>query len=312
MKIISDWQNAPPLEESRVVMTIGTFDGLHLGHRFLLKEVIKKAKLKDASSLLLTFEPHPLSVISPNSAPQVLTTFRQKAELLGESGLDILGCVRFTESISLMRAEDFLNEIVSSKANLVEIMIGSDFRFGRNAEGHVELLSDWAKHRGVILEIAPLQVAPTGETLSSSHVRGLIRIGLVEAAAKILGGNYKIDGKVITGAKRGGTLGFPTANLGEVNQLIPGPGVYAVRAHLRGKVYPAMTSVGNNPTFKNRNLTVETFLFDFSDNFYGEDLGLEFVSRIRDMIRFDSPESLAGQLNKDEKKARAVLGVPKR
>jgi riboflavin kinase/FMN adenylyltransferase len=309
MQIISDWQNSPPLDKSPVVMTIGTFDGLHLGHRFLIQEVIKKAKSKIAASLLLTFEPHPLSVISPNSAPQVLTTFRQKSELLLDSGLDVLGCVHFTESLSLMRAEDFLNEIISSKANLTDILIGSDFRFGRNAEGHVELLSDWAKGRGVTVEIVPLQVSPSGETLSSSHVRGLIKIGLVEAASKILGGNYKIEGKVVTGAKRGGSLGFPTANLGDVSQLIPGPGVYAVRAFVKGRVYPAMTSVGDNPTFKNRNLTVETYLFDFSDDIYGEDLGLEFVARIRNMIRFDSPESLAGQLRKDESKARCVLGA---
>lgn len=309
MKIIQDWQNTPPLAEPRIIMTIGTFDGLHLGHHSLIKQVISRAKAKDASSLLLTFEPHPLVVLSPHSAPHVLTTFEQKCKVLEEWGIDILGCVRFTETLSSLGAEVFLTDVINPKVNLKDIFIGSDFRFGRNAEGHVGVLLNWAKKHSVSVQTVAIQKSSTGESLSSSHIRGLLKVGLVDSVSKLLGRNYRIDGTVIEGAKRGGALGFPTANLGEINQLIPGPGVYAVNAFLKGKSYPAMTSIGNNPTFKNQYLSVETFLIDFSSDFYGEKLGLEFVSRIRNMIRFESPASLVEQLKKDELKVRKVLKI---
>ncbi|MDR2350946.1 MAG: riboflavin biosynthesis protein RibF [Deltaproteobacteria bacterium] len=307
MKILSDWQNAPPLTEPRVVMTMGTFDGLHLGHQFLVREVMRKAREKDAASLLLTFEPHPLAVLSPSSAPLALTTFEQKSRVLSGLGIDVLGCARFTEELSAIPARAFIDEVILPKANITDIFIGPDFRFGRNAEGHAGLLKEWAGSRGVRCEEVPVQTALSGETLSSSRVRGLIKVGLVESAAKLLGRNYVIEGKVVTGARRGGKMGFPTANLGEIKQLIPGPGVYAANALLRGKSRPAMTSIGNNPTFKNQYLSVETYVLDFKDDFYGEDMGLEFAARIRDMIRFDSPEALVERLKKDESEARGVL-----
>ncbi|MDR2461035.1 MAG: riboflavin biosynthesis protein RibF [Deltaproteobacteria bacterium] len=308
MKIIDDWQNDASLKGDRVVMTIGTFDGLHLGHQALIREVMKSAGEKKASSLLLTFEPHPLSVLSPNFAPETLTTFAQKSEILSAMGLDILACLRFTEAFSTISYKDFLEECLYPKADILEISIGPDFSFGRNAEGNLELLSSWAKEKGIAIRTLPIQMTQRGESLSSSHVRGLIKVGLVESASKLLGRPYKIEGTVISGAKRGRHLGFPTANLGTLEQLVPGPGVYAVKACLRGKILPGMTSIGNNPTFKNQYLTVETYIFDFSEEFYGERLGLEFISRIRNMIRFDGPESLVSQLIDDEKKARLVLG----
>jgi riboflavin kinase/FMN adenylyltransferase len=291
-------------------MTVGVFDGLHLGHRFLLERVITRARELDVSSLALTFEPHPLAVLSPAAAPEALTTFDQKAALLESMGLDVLGRLVFDEALGDTGPREFLEKAVAGRAGARDIVTGPDFRFGRGAEGHFGLLSAWARSRGITVEACPARTGVEGEDLSSSRLRGLLKVGHVEAAAKILGRPYRLDGEVVTGRQRGRTLGFPTANLGGAAQLVPGPGVYAVMAVFRGRSLPAMTSIGHNPTFKGGELTVETFVFDFHEEFYGERLGLEFIRRIRNMIRFDSPQSLAAQLARDEDKARAVLGAP--
>jgi riboflavin kinase/FMN adenylyltransferase len=200
--------------------------------------------------------------------------------------------------------------VLAPRVKPVEIFIGPDFRFGRDAEGNFEMLSAWAKGKGAVLNSVLIQHAENGEIYASSLIRGLLKMGHVESAKRLLGRPYRISGEVIYGKHRGRTLGFPTANLGKVEQLIPGPGVYAVMAKLRGKSYPAMTSIGNNPTFKGQYLTVETYLFDFNDDFYGESLSLDFIRRIRGMIRFDSSEALMNQLKDDEEQARAYLSSP--
>ncbi|MDR2199974.1 MAG: bifunctional riboflavin kinase/FAD synthetase [Deltaproteobacteria bacterium] len=307
MRLISDWLKDAPVPGPDAVLTIGVFDGLHRGHQYLINEVIQRARDLEVNSLLLTFEPHPLSVLSHKYAPDILTTFGQKKEVLEGMGLDILGCLRFNEALAKTSAEDFLNSVVSPSVQPTEILIGSDFHFGRNAEGSLSLLSSWAKKRGIGLTAVDIQYSSGGEIFASSHVRGLLKMGHVESAAKLLGRPYRLTGEVITGQKRGRTLGFPTANLGKVGQLIPGPGVYAVKAILRGVERSAMTSIGNNPTFKGQYLTVETYIFDFEGEFYGEELSLDFMRRIRGMIRFDSAAALTLQLKADEKQARAFL-----
>ncbi|MDR2613061.1 MAG: riboflavin biosynthesis protein RibF [Deltaproteobacteria bacterium] len=307
MLTVPDWLAEPAGQSLRTVLTFGVFDGLHLGHQFLVERVIRLAREKRCSSLVLTFDPHPLSVLSPSAAPEVLTTFGQKAEILSAMGLDALGCLVFDETLSDTGPAEFLEMAVTRRTEALAIVTGPDFRFGRGAEGHFGLLSSWARARGIAVEACRDQTAPGGEDLSSSHLRGLLKVGHVEAAAKILGRPYRLDGEVVPGQRRGRTLGFPTANLGQILQLIPGPGVYAVRALFRGESRPAMTSIGHNPTFRGGSLTVETFVFDFHEEFYGERLGLEFIRRIRDMIRFDSAQSLAEQLRRDEAKARSCL-----
>jgi riboflavin kinase/FMN adenylyltransferase len=258
----------------------------------------------EVDSLLITFEPHPLSVLSNKYAPDILTTFEQKREILSHMGLSCLACLRFTKELAALGADDFLNTVLAPRLQPMEIFIGADFRFGRNAEGNYDMLAAWAKNKGAVLHSVEIQHAKNGETYASSHIRGLLKMGHVESAKRLLGRPYRIGGEVISGMKRGRALGFPTANLGKVEELIPGPGVYAVMAKLRGKSYPAMTSIGNNPTFKGQYLTVETYIFDFNDEFYGEYLSLDFIRRIRGMIRFDSGESLKAQLKKDEEEAR--------
>jgi riboflavin kinase/FMN adenylyltransferase len=307
MLIIPDWLSAKPL--GRTVLTIGVFDGLHLGHQSLIQRVISRAESLKAMSLALTFDPHPMAVLSKAAAPEVLTTFDQKAVLLEAMGLSALGRLCFNQELSNLLPLDFLNNVIAKSMNLQEFYVGPDFHFGRNAEGNISLLQKWASTLGHPVNVRPITMVkgPNDEDYSSSHLRGLLKVGLVEEAAKILGRPYLISGEVIAGQARGRQLGYPTANLGRVPQLIPGPGVYAVRAYLGGLTLFGMTSIGHNPTFKSQFLTVETFIFDFSQDFYGQILRVEFLTRLRDMVRFDSVESLVRQLGDDEKMARGVL-----
>ncbi|MDR3154944.1 MAG: bifunctional riboflavin kinase/FAD synthetase [Deltaproteobacteria bacterium] len=310
MITVHDWLAAAVSPRLRTVLTVGSFDGLHLGHQYLVSRVVRRAWERGASSLVLTFEPYPMAVLSPNAAPEVLTTFGQKAEILESLGVDVLGRLAFTEELSDLSPSEFLDQAVAARTDALEIVTGPDFRFGRGAEGNFDFLAAWAKARGIASEACRAQIAPGGETLSSSSLRGLLKVGHVESAAKILGRPYRLDGEVVEGQRRGRSLGYPTANLGGTAQLTPGPGVYAVRALLGGQRRPAMTSIGHNPTFKGGSLTVETYILDFEDDIYGEMLGLEFIRRIRNMIRFDSPRALADQLARDEERARELLGAP--
>ncbi|MDR1657556.1 MAG: bifunctional riboflavin kinase/FAD synthetase [Deltaproteobacteria bacterium] len=306
MLTVYDWADQIPLERPRAVLTVGVFDGIHLGHQYLIKQVIERAKANQAVSLVLTFEPHPLAVISKASAPEVLTTFKHKAEIMEGLGLDIFGCLKFDDSLRNMGAQQFLDSILGAMVKPVEIIVGPDFRFGRNAEGQVGILREWAKaHRAKVIE-AELQKG-RDVIYSSSHIRGLLKIGLVDAAALILSRPYRLSGRVVAGQARGRHLGFPTANLGQIAQLVPGPGVYAVKARLRGQVFDGMTSVGHNPTFANQYRTVETYLFDFEDDFYNEILDLDFVGHLRGMVKFDGIEGLVRQLKNDEQAARVLL-----
>ncbi|MDR2339658.1 MAG: riboflavin biosynthesis protein RibF [Deltaproteobacteria bacterium] len=309
MIVVQDWLRDAPVPGLRAVLTIGVFDGLHRGHRYLLERVIAGAAALGVDSLLLTFEPHPLSVLSSKYAPEILTTFPQKAGLLSDMGLSILACLRFDQEMASLGAEGFLDGVIASRVAPAGILIGPDFHFGRNAEGDFALLESWARGRGIPIEAVEMQRAPGGEVFSSSHVRGLLKTGHVESAARLLGRPYRISGVVIEGQRRGRELGFPTANLGKVSQLIPGPGVYAAMAVLDGKRLFAMTSVGNNPTFKGQSLTVETNILDFKGDLYGRDMGLDFIGRIRGMVRFDSATALAERLGEDERQARAILSA---
>jgi riboflavin kinase/FMN adenylyltransferase len=288
-------------------MTIGVFDGLHLGHQHLIKETLRRAAALKAESLVLTFEPHPMAVLSPGSDPEILTTFRQKTSFLEEMGLDRLGCLVFDEELRGLSPQSFLSQAILKQVEPLEIVIGPDFRFGRNAEGHLGMLKDWGKINKAVITPAELQAGRDELSYSSSHIRSLLKIGLVDSAALSLGRPYRLSGEVVTGAARGRALGFPTANLGAAQQLIPGPGVYAVKAFLRGQTLNGMTSIGHNPTFGSKSLTVETFIFDFNDDCYGEALEIDFIAHLRGMVRFEGPGKLVEQLKADEKAARAVL-----
>jgi riboflavin kinase/FMN adenylyltransferase len=287
-------------------MTVGVFDGLHLGHQYLVNKLIERARVLKVQSLVLTFDPHPISVLSPKSDPEILTTFEQKAEILAGMGLDHLGRLEFNQSLSILSDTDFLVEAVWSRVEPYEFIIGPDFRYGRNAEGHIDQLKKWAKTHKI--NVLPINLQK-GQDLSysSSHIRGLLKIGLVDSVTTALGRPYRLTGKVVEGAKRGRSLGFPTANLGQLTQLIPSPGVYAVRARLGERSFDGMSSIGHNPTFGSQYLTVETFIFDFNENIYGQTMEVDFICQMRGMVRFEGPTKLIEQLKSDEMRARDLL-----
>jgi len=308
MEFIPDWERQPPGLRPRTVFTIGVFDGLHLGHRALINLVLKQAARLKARTLVLTFDPHPLTVLAPNAAPPLLTTVEQKAELLAGWGLDALGVMRFTRELAATEALKFLNHHLARFIDPAAVVLGPDFAFGRDAQGNPETIRLWLaglSSRASLIQAEP--VAGDSGLLASSQIRQELKEGLVEKAAQDLGRCYRLSGTVVHGQARGRILGFPTANLGQIQQLVPGPGVYATRVQLAGQTWPGMTSIGQNPTFGDKSLSVETNILDFDRFIYGQDLALDFVAHLRPMIRFESAEHLAGQLAQDREKARACF-----
>lgn len=308
MELITDWERQPSGRRSRTVFTIGVFDGLHRGHRALINMVLKQAARLKAQALVLTFEPHPLTVLAPNAVPPLLTTVEDKAEILADWGLDCLGVMRFTRELAGTEPLKFLSHHIARFIDPAAVVLGSDFAFGRGAQGGPETISLWLADlspRARLIQVKP--VAGDSGFLSSSQIRQDLKEGLVERAAQALDRYYRLSGTVIHGQARGRALGFPTANLGHIQQLVPGPGVYATRVNLDGQAWPGMTSIGYNPTFGDKSLTVETNILDFDRFIYGQNLALDFVARLRPVIRFESAEHLARQLAQDRESARGFF-----
>lgn len=274
-------------------VAVGTFDGVHLGHR----EVIR------GSDTVLTFDPHPLSVTHPEAVPKLLTTTDRKAELCAELGAEELVVVPFDHDFAQRSASAFIDDVLVGALSAERVAVGENFRFGHRAGGDPALLA--AEHR-FETRVVPL-VEVEGETVSSSHIRGLILAGEVDHAAVFLGAPFRFAGEVVHGDELGRTLGFPTANIVPGDRLVvPGHGVYAALAD----GHPAAVNVGVRPTFETgRGLLVEAFLIDFSGDLYGRELRLDFLERLRGEKRFDSVPELVEQMHLDVAHARAVIAA---
>ena len=286
------------------VVTIGNFDGVHKGHQALFKKVIERATEIDGISLVITFEPHPIKVMSPQKLRPLITVLEQKKELVVNIGIDILLLVEFTLEFAAISARDFVKDILIDRLGMKEIVVGYDYVFGHNREGNIELLRGMGRqYHFSVHQIGPIY---EGETLvSSTSIRNLIIEGRVSEVNQLLGRCYQIRGEVIGGRSRGGpVLGYATANLRLVDGLIPKDGVYIVTVDRAGSLYQGLTNIGDNPTFKDGNLSVETHIFGLSENIVGEKLKVNFLSRLRDEIAFDSPEELSRQISKDIKAAK--------
>ncbi len=293
---------------ARTVFTLGVFDGLHLGHRLLIDTVIKAAGRLRAQSLVLTFDPHPLEILAKSAAPPVLTTCAQKAEILAEWGLDRLGILRFDKDMAALEPTRFLNQFVGKWTDPLLAVLGPDFSFGRNAAGNEKVMAKWLAENNPRAKVEVIEALSGAEgQFSSSHIRQALKNGLVEIAGRAMGRPYRLAGVVEHGAARGRQIGFPTANLGGFSQLAPAPGVYAVMALVGGAAYPAMTSIGANPTFGERRMTVETHIFDFHDFIYGREMSIDFAARLRDMTKFKSADELTAQLGQDKSAALGIL-----
>jgi riboflavin kinase/FMN adenylyltransferase len=285
----------PDVEPRPRRVAVGTFDGVHRGHR----EVIRGA------DTVVTFEPHPLSVIAPARAPKLLTTLERKAELVAGLGVEELVVVPFDKAFAALTADEFVDVVLAERLGATHVSVGENFRFGHGAEGDADRLT--ADGRFETRVVALLEV--DGEVVSSSHIRGLVLGGAVEYADELLGAPFTVTREVVHGDKRGRELGFPTANLLPADGFVtPGHGVYACRATVAsGEVFAAATNVGVRPMFvTGRGELIEAFLLDFDRDIYEEPLRLEFLKRLRGEKRFESVEALVEQMGRDVDEARAI------
>ncbi len=296
----------------RPVLTIGNFDGLHVGHQKILDTVIDRARQLDGESVLYTFDPHPRKVLQGDAGPKLLTTTEQKLEILEAIGLDWVVLQPFDREFARTPPERFIDEQIDRGIGPVEVYVGYDFHFGRDREGSMRLLTEQGPHRGFSVTIIP-EVTVGDRDVNSTRIRGLIADGSVEEAAELLGRPYCVRGPVVEGMKRGRGMGFPTANLEPHNEILPGAGVYA--GHVRGIDGPiagrrlgAVTNVGFRPTFDDgRDLVAEAHVIDFSGDLYGGVVELSFETMLRPEQKFDSVDALRARIRQDVEDARAWL-----
>jgi len=277
-------------------LAVGEFDGVHIGHR----EVIRGA------DTVLTFEPHPRTVVAPESAPKLLTSLAVKSDLIAELEVRELVVIPFDGTFSAQSAQEFVDRELIGRLGARTVSVGENFRFGHRAKGDADLLRSQSAFETRVVELVELD----GEIVSSTHIRGLVTAGEVDVARRFLGAPFQMRGTVAHGDKRGRTLGFPTANLVPESELVvPGHGIYACRAQVGGENRLAAVNVGVRPTFKTgRGLLVEAYLLDFEGDLYGRELRLDFLERLRGERRFESVEALVEQMGTDVEQIRRIAG----
>jgi riboflavin kinase/FMN adenylyltransferase len=287
-------------------VTLGNFDGVHLGHQKAFALLRERAKELRAPSVALTFEPHPVSVLRPERAPKRILTPRQKQEVIAAHSIDHLVVIHFTKEFSQFSAEEFVNRVLVAKLRAAELVLGANFRFGRGREGDLESLRKLGESLGfVVHQVEAARYA--GEVISSSRIRKSLDEGAVDEAKAMLGRPHFLDGEVIRGDGRGKLMGFPTANLKIDGDVLVGDGVYVTEATVSGATFPGMTHVGRRPTFGLEERTVETHLFDFDRDLYDARVRLHFHHRIRGTVKFSSAEALQERLRLDREEARGFL-----
>ena len=300
MKVTSEL--SPSFFPRGLCATIGNFDGVHAGHRLLIENAAKEAAERNLDFAAITFWPHPRQVLHSNHIP--LSSLSSRRRLLAACGVPLLVELPFTHEFASLSAENFI-EFWLLPARLRHLAVGHDFLMGHKRQGNRQLLTELSRKNGFTLSRLPvLQI--DGQTVSSSLLRQLLADGQVAKAARMLGRFYSVEGEIEAGTARGRKMGFPTANLGQIHTLLPKDGVYATIAHIDGKAFAAVTNIGKNPTFNAAARTVETFLLDASGDFYGKNMTLDFVDRLRDEKRFEDMDSLSAQIALDAAKARTL------
>lgn len=297
------------VRDPRSVVTVGTFDGVHLGHQAVLRYLLERARVRSGPSVAVTFDPHPREVVHGAAVP-LLTTVDERAEVFESLGLDRFIVIPFTRDFAALPAEAFVEDVLVGRIGVQEVVIGYDHAFGRDREGDARLLERLGRRHGFTVDVIPAQVEAE-HVVSSTEIRSLlVDRGDVREAARRLGRAYGLGGTVVAGDARGRTIGFPTANLAvdHPRKVVPRTGVYAVRARVEGgRTYGGMMNIGVRPTFGGDTLRLEAHLFDFEGDLYGRALRIEFVDRIRDERRFDGVAALVEQLSQDRARCIAIL-----
>lgn len=305
MEIIKDLKDiTQPLKNP--VVTIGNFDGVHLGHREIFRLVKRSAAELDGVSVVVTFVPHPLKVLAPEKSPSLINTYAEKETLIEASGIDYLVEICFDKEFATTSARDFVTNVLVGKIGIRKLIIGYDYAFGRNREGNFSLLARLGDEFSFkVEELAPINNGTT--IFSSTAIRRMIASGDVKGVVPLLGRHFSVGGTVVHGHHRGKGLGFPTANLETEKELLPKDGVYAVKVKVDNKFYSGACNIGTNPTFNNRSLTVEVFLFDFEGDLYQKDIRVYFIDRVRDERTFADVASLQQAIADDIRRCHEIL-----
>ncbi|PIU42153.1 MAG: hypothetical protein COS99_01690 [Candidatus Omnitrophica bacterium CG07_land_8_20_14_0_80_42_15] len=305
-------KNMQPLKKKTVV-AIGVFDGVHLGHRMIIKKAIKEARRIKGEAVVLTFDPHPLYILDHIRRPPRLMSLAHKLNIFKELGLDTCLVIKFDRKFSRLTPEEFIKRVLVDKLNASKVLVGKNFVFGKNKKGTPKTLKRLSKKYGFLIErLNPLRM--DGKIISSSLLRQLIANGDLRTASILLGRPVSVLGTVVTGKGLGRILGFPTANVNPHHEVIPPSGVYAVKIKLQNKLFNGILSMGRRPTFefdKNIEPTIEAHIFGFNKNIYGKDLEILFIKKIRGERPFSSHESLVKQIRRDVKIARKITGNKK-
>jgi riboflavin kinase / FMN adenylyltransferase len=306
MAVICDLGNlGHPLRNP--VLTIGNFDGVHKGHLALFDMVKERARLIDGQSALITFDPHPIKVIKPGNGPRLITLTEQKLELIQKADIDVIFCIPFTKEFAAISAQDFVQQILVDRIGVHEIIVGYDYTFGHNREGDIQFLKKTGEDFGFVVHVVePVYVGD--KLVSSTSIRKLVQDGNLPEARELLGRDYQVCGTVVMGKDRGGRLlGFPTANIELIDELVPKLGVYAVHVMVDNQTLNGVTNIGFNPTFGKGPFSVETHILDFEGDLLGKRIQIKFIERLRDERPFGSIKDLADQIGRDILRARKVF-----
>jgi riboflavin kinase / FMN adenylyltransferase len=308
MDVIRGVENIPTGLRCAVV-TIGNFDGIHLGHQLIVRRLVEEARREKCPAVVISFDPHPKMVLHPERRPfYLITSLEEKIALLAGLDVDAFILIPFSLEYARTTAEEFVRSVLDKRLHIRKIIIGHDYTFGRGKEGNEAFLSAFGKRLGFAVEV--MNAVRIGETtVSSTRIREALLAGEVRLAASLLGRPYNLSGRVVSGSRRGVRLGFPTANIRPDKELVPARGVYAVHVLLGGIRHEGALSISINPTFTGGKLSIEVHILDFHEDIYDKTLDMLFIERLRDEIRFNSPEELIAQIDRDIARVREILRV---
>jgi riboflavin kinase/FMN adenylyltransferase len=295
---------------SNSVVTVGTFDGVHIGHMKVLGCLLRRARTRGAQSVLITFDPHPKAVVDGSAEPFILTTVEEKASIVEQAGVECMLAIKFDKKFASITPMEFISRILVGELKIREMVVGYDHHFGFQRSGDISLLKDEGARLGFGVEVVPPALLE-GLPVSSTRIRRVLKDGNVSFAYKMLGRHYSITGEVVKGARRGKRVGYRTANIDvhDARKLLPQDGVYAVTAKVDEKVRQAVMNIGSAPTFKVDGLSLEVHIIDFSDEIYGKEITVDFFAKIRNEVEFKSEKELAEQIARDISESRRILST---